>query len=123
MVLSVEGSSAASKADKPAGADRCPATHRQYRNLDLAPKSIRSPVRDVVLVTAWLLDTNILSELRKPRPEPKVLKFIATRPLGDLFVSVVTFAEIGFGIQICAGRLPPGRTARLADAQAAAHVR
>jgi predicted nucleic acid-binding protein len=26
---------------------------------------------------AWLLDTNILSEIRKPRPEPKVLAFIA----------------------------------------------
>jgi len=50
-------------------------------------------------VTAWLLDTNILSELRKPRPEPKVLRFIATRSLDDLFVSVVTFAEIRFGIE------------------------
>lgn len=50
-------------------------------------------------MTAWLLDTNILSELRRPRPEPRVLRFIATSSLDDLFVSVVTFAEIRFGIE------------------------
>lgn len=47
----------------------------------------------------WLLDTNILSELRKPRPEQKVVDFIAQQPLTTLFVSTVTFAEIGFGIE------------------------
>jgi toxin FitB len=51
-------------------------------------------------VTGWLLDTNILSELRKPRPEPKVVKFVAARPLDTLFVSVVTLAEIRFGIEL-----------------------
>jgi toxin FitB len=30
---------------------------------------------------AWLLDTNILSEIRRLKPEPKVLTFIAARPL------------------------------------------
>jgi predicted nucleic acid-binding protein len=50
-------------------------------------------------VTAWLLDTNILSELRRPRPEPKVLRCVAVKPLDDLFVSIVTFAEIRFGIE------------------------
>jgi predicted nucleic acid-binding protein len=30
---------------------------------------------------AWLLDTNILSELRRPKPESKVLAFIETLPL------------------------------------------
>lgn len=47
----------------------------------------------------WLLDTNILSELRKPRPEQKVVDFVAQQPLTTLFVSTVTFAEIGFGIE------------------------
>ena len=48
----------------------------------------------------WLLDTNILSELRRPKPEPKVLAFIAARALDSLYVSTVTFAEIRFGIEI-----------------------
>ncbi len=51
-------------------------------------------------MTGWLLDTNILSELRKPRPEPKVAKFVAAQPLDVLFVSVVTLAELRFGIEL-----------------------
>ena len=47
----------------------------------------------------WLLDTNVLSELRKQRPEPEVTTFIASQPLERLFLSSVTFAEIRFGIE------------------------
>ena len=50
-------------------------------------------------MTGWLLDTNILSELRRPKPEPKVTAFIAAQPLDRLYVSTVTFAEIRFGIE------------------------
>jgi hypothetical protein len=50
-------------------------------------------------VTGWLLDTNVLSELRRPRPDSKVVGFIASKPLDLLFVSIVTFAEIRFGIE------------------------
>ena len=50
-------------------------------------------------MTGWLLDTNVLSELRRARPEPKVVGFIASKPLDRLFVSTVTFAEIRFGIE------------------------
>jgi len=49
---------------------------------------------------AFLLDTMILSEGRKPRPEPKVTAFYETQPLGQLYVSVVSFAEIRFGIEL-----------------------
>jgi hypothetical protein len=51
-------------------------------------------------VTGWLLDTNILSELRRPKPEQKVLTFVAAQPLELLYVSSVTFAEIRFGIEL-----------------------
>jgi predicted nucleic acid-binding protein len=50
-------------------------------------------------VTGWLLDTNLLSELRRPKPERKVLAFVAAQPLELLYVSSVTFAEIRFGIE------------------------
>jgi predicted nucleic acid-binding protein len=53
-------------------------------------------------VTGWLLDTNILSELRRTRPEPKVLAFVAAQPLEHLYVSAVTLAEIRFGIEMLA---------------------
>jgi len=48
----------------------------------------------------WLLDTNILSELRRPKPEPKVVDFVAKQPLESLHISAVTLAEIRFGIEV-----------------------
>jgi predicted nucleic acid-binding protein len=63
-------------------------------------------------VTCWLLDTNILSELRRPMPARKVVAFIAAQSLDRLFVSSVTLAEIRFGIEL----LPDvGRRADLFD--------
>jgi predicted nucleic acid-binding protein len=63
-------------------------------------------------VTGWLLDTNILSELRHPKPERKVLAFVAAQPLDLLYVSAVTLAEIRFGIERASG---PTRRAELND--------
>jgi toxin FitB len=51
-------------------------------------------------VTGWLLDTNVLSELRRPKPDRKVVAFIAAQPLELLYVSAVTLAEIRFGIEV-----------------------
>jgi predicted nucleic acid-binding protein len=50
-------------------------------------------------VSGWLLDTNVISELRRPRPNARVRNFIAGQRLEDLFASTVTFAEIRFGIE------------------------
>lgn len=51
-------------------------------------------------MTGWLLDTNVLSELRRPKPDAKVVQFVSGQPLDLLYVSVVTFAEIRFGIEL-----------------------
>lgn len=51
-------------------------------------------------MTGWLLDTNVLSELRRPKPERRVLAFVAAQQLELLHVSVVTLAEIRFGIEV-----------------------
>jgi len=50
-------------------------------------------------VSGWLLDTNVISELRRPRPNARVRSFVAGQRLEDLFVSSVTFAEIRYGIE------------------------
>lgn len=47
----------------------------------------------------WLLDTNVVSELRKPKPDPNVINFIAAQPGEALFVTDVTLAEITYGIE------------------------
>jgi predicted nucleic acid-binding protein len=49
-------------------------------------------------VRGFLLDTNVISELRRPRPAAAVVGFVAAQPEETLFVSEVTFAEIRFGI-------------------------
>ncbi|MDR3707182.1 MAG: type II toxin-antitoxin system VapC family toxin [Capsulimonadaceae bacterium] len=56
----------------------------------------------------WLLDTNILSELRRVKPEPNVVAFISAQPLDLLYISAVTLAEIRFGIEVVAN--PTHRT-------------
>jgi toxin FitB len=61
---------------------------------------------------AWLLDTNILSELRRPKPEQKVVVFVAGCPLDQLYISAVTLAEIRFGIELVT---KPNRRAELND--------
>ena len=48
----------------------------------------------------WLLDTNILSEIRRLKPEPRVLTFISDRPLEQLYISAITLAELRFGIEL-----------------------
>ena len=63
-------------------------------------------------MNAWLLDTNVLSELRKPRPDRRVTAFVRAQPLESLHVSVVTFAEIRFGIELVPD---PGRRNELSE--------
>ncbi|MBA3056399.1 MAG: type II toxin-antitoxin system VapC family toxin [Gammaproteobacteria bacterium] len=48
----------------------------------------------------FLLDTNIVSELRKARPHGGVLAWLNAVPESDLFVSAVTLGEIQRGIEI-----------------------
>jgi toxin FitB len=48
---------------------------------------------------SFLLDTNVISELTKVRPNPKVTTWLGSVPSTDLFLSVVTLGEIRKGIE------------------------
>ncbi|CAN1524447.1 VapC Predicted nucleic acid-binding protein, contains PIN domain [Burkholderiaceae bacterium] len=48
----------------------------------------------------YLLDTNIISELRKPKPHGAVLAWIKKIPSAKLFVSAVSIGEIQAGIEL-----------------------
>ena len=48
----------------------------------------------------FLLDTNVVSELRRPRPHGAVLDWITDVPGEQLFISAVTIGEIQAGIEI-----------------------
>ena len=45
----------------------------------------------------FLLDTNIPSELMRPRPEPRVKNWVAAQDIGTLFLSVVSIGELETG--------------------------
>jgi predicted nucleic acid-binding protein len=46
----------------------------------------------------WLLDTNVLSELVRPKPEPMVINWLRTTAPERTFVSILTLGEIDQGI-------------------------
>jgi predicted nucleic acid-binding protein len=51
-------------------------------------------------MSGYLLDTNVMSELRKPRPHGAVMEWLRSQPDEDLFVSAVTVGEIQAGIEL-----------------------
>ncbi|MCR9196264.1 MAG: type II toxin-antitoxin system VapC family toxin [Hyphomonas sp.] len=48
----------------------------------------------------FLLDTNVVSELRRRRPHGAVLTWIDTVPADQLFLSAVTIGEIQAGVEL-----------------------
>jgi toxin FitB len=53
----------------------------------------------------WLIDTNIVSEWVKPRPDAGIVSWLDEVDEDRVFLSVVSLAEIRFGIE----RRAPGR--------------
>jgi hypothetical protein len=51
-------------------------------------------------MTGVLLDTNVVSELVRPRPDPRIVEFVRVQP--DPMISVITLHELTYGAE----RLP-----------------
>lgn len=49
-----------------------------------------------------ILDTNVLSELMRPKPSPKVVMWVGKQPGAELFTTTITEAEIFYGIELLA---------------------
>jgi len=47
-----------------------------------------------------ILDTNVLSELMRPKPSPRVVAWVAKQPATELFTTSITEAEIFYGIEL-----------------------
>jgi predicted nucleic acid-binding protein len=96
----------------------------EYRKLNPKKQSIveffqNSPWADVELdlerdksygmreidLLKYLLDTNVLSEIRYPKGNPKVLAYVNAIPQEELFISAVTIGEIAKGME----KLPDGK--------------
>ncbi len=59
----------------------------------------------MVAPLAWLIDTNVISEMMRPRPEPRVAVFLDSIADKGLGLASVTVWEVLEGI----GQLDPGR--------------
>ena len=57
---------------------------------------------------SFLLDTNAISEWQKPRPNPGVIAWMDSTDEEKLFLSVVTLAELRYGVE----RMPTGSRRR-----------
>lgn len=60
---------------------------------------------------SFLLDTNVVSEWTKPRPDVGVVTWLAKVDEDSVFLSVVTFAELRHGIE----RLPNSKRKKQLD--------
>ena len=50
-------------------------------------------------MSGFLIDTNVISEFIRPKPDPKVIHWLEMADPELLFASVVTFGEIRLGIE------------------------
>ncbi len=47
-----------------------------------------------------ILDTNVLSELMRPKPSSRVVTWVAKQPAAEIFTTSITEAEIFYGIEL-----------------------
>ena len=47
-----------------------------------------------------ILDTNVLAELMRPKPSPRVVAWVTKRPATELFTTSITEAEVFCGIEL-----------------------
>ena len=52
-----------------------------------------------------ILDTNVVSELMRPNPNPKVTVWVARQELSSIFTTTISEAELRYGVEI----LPVGK--------------
>lgn len=52
-----------------------------------------------------VLDTNVLSEILRPMPDPRAVSWLAAQPRSALFTTTVTRAELFYGLHL----LPEGQ--------------
>ena len=66
------------------------------------------------MAAGYLIDTNVISELRRREPEPPVVRWFEQRPARRLFLSVLTLGEIRRGVERLAERRSDWRAKRAA---------
>lgn len=55
---------------------------------------------------SYLLDTNVVSESRRPRPDPAVLEWLRRTPSRRMYVSALAIGELRRGVELLRRRDP-----------------
>jgi predicted nucleic acid-binding protein len=88
---------------------------RVLRDLAVAQLWHQNPAHSDPITQGWpvsfLLDTNVISDSIKPRPNPRLTAWLAGVEEEDVFLSVITLTEIRYGIE----RMAEGRRRRQLD--------
>lgn len=59
----------------------------------------------------YLLDTNVISELRRRRPNPAVVAWLSETAAGQVFIAAVSFGELQAGVEMTRRQDPEKATA------------
>ena len=51
---------------------------------------MRDPALAMAMANGYLIDTNVISELRRREPEPRVVQWFERKPAGLLYLSVLS---------------------------------
>lgn len=62
-----------------------------------------------------ILDTNVLSELLRPVPEPRIEAWLAVQDGADVYLTAITEAELRYGVAIMANGRRRGALAAAVD--------
>ena len=87
-------------------------------NLEIPDRSSnrKIPFIDWGRMTGYLLDTNVISELTRDDPDPRVVSFLSEHD--DVWLPTVLIHEVEYGLRL----LPQGRRRRrLAEMQSSHH--
>src|SRR5690606_27408515 len=87
--------------DQPPGEPRCfPDGLAPRRRRRAYPARSRPGSGPRYRVVRYLLDTNVLSEVRRPHPEPRVLAWLDAVDEDRLYLSAITIGEIARGVAL-----------------------
>lgn len=96
-------SAACGAAAEPGSRHPCKSCSAGRRRVGAAGTHPAPPAANIRLITMVILDTNVVSELMRPRPEPRVDAWPASQNSSEVFLTVITEAELLYGMNIMPG--------------------
>ena len=72
---------------------------RLFLDANVLFTAAHNPQGKAAMQEGYRIDTNVISELRRREPEPRVVHWFEQKPAGQLYLSVLTLGEIRRGVE------------------------